>query len=468
MEKEIFPHHNFLLKSPEAITLYHEVAAGLPIIDYHNHLPPALIAQDHQFANLTEVWLKGDHYKWRAMRANGVDENEITGHATDEEKFLAWARTVPYTMRNPLYHWTHLELQRYFGITDLLDENNAAAIYAHCNALLQTKDYSVHNLLRRSKVAVLCTTDDPCDDLAHHKAIAASGFEIKVLPTFRPDAAIAIDNPTAWNTWVNKLGQVTGLATYNFSHFMEALAIRHQYFAEHGCLLSDHGLERMVYAEYSDADIEEYFDTLRSGRPLHAEEAEAFKTAVLYGLALLDHNKGWVAQWHLGALRNTNSRMLQALGADAGVDSIGDFATARKLAQFLNKLDSTNQLSKTILYNLNPAWNEVFASMTGNFQSGGIPGKLQYGSAWWFLDQKDGMEKQLTALSNIGLMSRFVGMLTDSRSFLSFPRHEYFRRILCNMLGTDLAQGELPMEAMPRVRQMVGDISYFNAKSYFF
>jgi glucuronate isomerase len=458
---------DFLLQTETAKQLYHGHAAHQPIIDYHNHLLPQQIAADYQFQSITEIWLKGDHYKWRAMRANGVHENDITGAADDKTKFLQWAATVPYTMRNPLYHWTHLELQRYFGITDLLDETSAEKIYAACNRLLQTKEYSVKNLLRKMNVAALCTTDDPCDSLEHHQQLKKDGFEIKVLPTFRPDAAIAVEDAVKWNEWVNKLSHLTGIAAYNFSGFIDGLKKRHDFFAEKGCKLSDHGMETMYAAEYDDTIIEEYYDRLRSGGKLHQEETNQFKSAVLYQLALLDHDKNWTAQWHIGAIRNNNSSLLQRLGADAGVDSIGDFSTARNMAKFFDKLNSTNQLSKTIIYNLNPADNEVYATMIGNYQDGSIAGKMQYGSGWWFLDQKDGMEKQINALSNMGLLSRFVGMLTDSRSFLSYPRHEYFRRILCNMLGNNVEEGLLPGSQLQRIGKMVEDICYFNAKNYF-
>jgi glucuronate isomerase len=462
-----FIQDHFLLRSATAQRLYDKHAANQPIIDYHNHLSPQLIAEDYQFKNITEIWLKGDHYKWRAMRTNGVREEEITGGADDQTKFRRWAATVPYTMRNPLYHWTHLELKRYFGIDALLNEGNADEIYAACNALLQTKEFSSQNLLRRMKVQVVCTTDDPCDDLRYHLQAKNGEPGFQVLPTFRPDAAIAVENREAWNNWVNKLSSITGLPVYNFSGFVDALKKRHDFFAEAGCRLSDHGLEKMYAATYTDNEIESHYDALRAGEALTEEEAAQFKSAVLYQLALLDHEKGWVAQWHLGAIRNNNSRLLQTLGADAGVDSIGDFSTARELSGFFNRLDSTGQLSKTIIYNLNPADNEVFATMVGNFQDGSVPGKMQWGSGWWFLDQKDGMEKQLNALSNMGLLSRFVGMLTDSRSFLSFPRHEYFRRILCNLLGNDIENGDLPASEEARIGRMAEDICYGNAKAYF-
>jgi glucuronate isomerase len=462
-----FLDNDFLLQTETAKQLYHNHAAHMPIIDYHNHLPSQQIAEDYQFKTITEVWLKGDHYKWRAMRANGVNENDITGNTDDKTKFLRWASTVPYTMRNPLYHWTHLELQRYFGITDLLDETSAEKIYAESNRLLQTKEYSVKNLLHKMNVKTLCTTDDPCDTLEHHQKIKQDGFEIKVLPTFRPDAAIAIENVSKWNEWVNKLSHLTGISTFNFAGLIDALKKRHDFFAEMGCRLSDHGLETMYAADYNDAQIEEYYDQLRRGDDLFEEEANQFKSAVLYQLALLDHEKNWTAQWHIGAIRNNNSALLKLLGADAGVDSIGDFSSARNMNLFFDKLNSTNQLSKTIIYNLNPADNELFAALIGNFQDGSVAGKMQYGSSWWFLDQKDGMEKQINALGNMGLLSRFIGMLTDSRSFLSYPRHEYFRRILCNILGNDVEEGLLPATEIPRIGKMVEDICYNNAKAYF-
>jgi glucuronate isomerase len=462
-----FLDNNFLLQSKTAETLYHQHAAKQPIIDYHNHLPPQLIAEDYQFKNITELWLKGDHYKWRAMRTMAVPENDITGNATDEQKFLQWAKTVPYTMRNPLYHWTHLELQRYFGITDLLNQNNALEIYNHCNNLLQQKEFSAYGLLKKMNVEVLCTTDDSCDDLQYHQQIKQSNLDIKVLPTFRPDAAIAIENSTTWNTWVNKLATVCNTSINAYDSFLNCLTQRHDFFASMGCKLSDHGIETMYAQDYDENDIEIIFLKARCNQPLSNQEIAQFKAAVLYELALLDHKKNWVAQWHIGAIRNNNTVLLNSLGADAGVDSIGDFNTSKSMASFFNKLNITNQLSKTIIYNLNPADNEVYATMIGNFQNENIAGKMQYGSGWWFLDQKDGMTKQINALSNMGLLSQFVGMLTDSRSFLSFPRHEYFRRLLCNILATDIQAGELPIEELNHIGKMVENICYYNAKQYF-
>lgn len=461
-----FLNEHFLLQSATAQALYHEYAKDMPIVDYHNHLIPEQIAADKQFENITQIWLYGDHYKWRAMRAHGVDEKYITGNASDEEKFMKWAETVPYTMRNPLYHWTHLELQRYFGITELLNKDSARRIYEQCNALLQTKEFSVRNLLLKMKVEVVCTTDDPTDSLAYHKAIADSGYAVKVLPTFRPDKAMAVDDELAFVEYVNKLSEVIGKSIETLDDYKAAIRSRHDFFHAMGGRLSDHGLEQIYAEDYAEDEIELIFNRLMSGKLISQREKWQFKSAMLVYFAHLDHEKGWTQQFHLGALRNNNSRLLGALGPDTGFDSIGDFEQARPLSKFLNHLDSTNQLAKTILYNLNPRDNELLATMIGNFQDGTIVGKMQFGSGWWFLDQKDGMEKQINALSNMGLLSHFVGMLTDSRSFLSFPRHEYFRRILCNLIGQDVENGELPAD-MPWLGKLVQDISYHNAANFF-
>ena len=461
-----FLDQDFLLQSPTAQTLYHQYAASMPIIDYHNHLVPQQIADDHQFENITQAWLYGDHYKWRAMRAHGVDEKYITGNASDEEKFMKWAETVPYTMRNPLYHWTHLELQRYFGVTEVLNSASAKRIYDHCAALLKTPEYSVKNLLLKMNVQVLCTTDDPIDDLAYHKQIKASGYAIKVLPTFRPDKAMAVDDVATFNSYVKSLAQVVGYGIQDLSTYKKAIAERHDYFHACGGRLSDHGLEHIYAEDYTEAQIAKIFGQLVSGANVSDHEKWQFKSAMLVYFAHLDHAKGWTQQFHLGALRNNNARLLGSLGPDTGFDSIGDFEQAKPLSKFLNHLDSTNQLAKTILYNLNPGDNELLATMTGNFQDGTIVGKMQFGSGWWFLDQKDGMERQINALSNMGLLSHFVGMLTDSRSFLSFPRHEYFRRILCNLMGQDVENGELPAD-MEWLGKLVKDISYTNASEFF-
>jgi glucuronate isomerase len=461
-----FLDQDFLLQSPTAQTLYHQYAASMPIIDYHNHLVPQQIADDHQFENITQAWLYGDHYKWRAMRAHGVDEKYITGNASDEEKFMKWAETVPYTMRNPLYHWTHLELQRYFGVTEVLNSASAKRIYDHCAALLKTPEYSVKNLLLKMNVQVLCTTDDPIDDLAYHKQIKASGYAIKVLPTFRPDKAMAVDDVATFNSYVKSLAQVVGYGIQDLSTYKKAIAERHDYFHACGGRLSDHGLEHIYAEDYTEAQIAKIFGQLVSGANVSDHEKWQFKSAMLVYFAHLDHAKGWTQQFHLGALRNNNARLLGSLGPDTGFDSIGDFEQAKPLSKFLNHLDSTNQLAKTILYNLNPGDNELLATMTGNFQDGTIVGKMQFGSGWWFLDQKDGMERQINALSNMGLLSHFVGMLTDSRSFLSFPRHEYFRRILCNLMGQDVENGELPAD-IEWLGKLVKDISYTNASEFF-
>ncbi len=461
-----FLNEDFLLQSPTAQTLYHEFAAKQPIIDYHNHLVPEQIAEDKQFDNITQIWLYGDHYKWRAMRAHGVDEKYITGNASDEEKFMKWAETVPYTMRNPLYHWTHLELQRYFGVTELLNKDSAKRIYDHCSALLRTKEYSVRNLLLKMNVKALCTTDDPIDNLSYHKQIAASGFSIKVLPTFRPDKAMGVDDEAVFVAYVNALATASGQTIRTLADYKAAIKSRHDFFHEAGCRLSDHGLEHIYAEEFTKEEIELIFDRLITGKVISKKEKWQFKSAMLVYFAHLDHARGWTQQFHLGAIRNNNARLLGALGPDTGFDSIGDFEQARPLSAFLNHLDSTNQLAKTILYNLNPRDNELLATMTGNFQDGTIVGKMQFGSGWWFLDQKDGMEKQINALSNMGMLSHFVGMLTDSRSFLSFPRHEYFRRILCNLLGQDVENGELPAD-IAWLGKLVEDISYKNASSFF-
>lgn len=457
---------DFLLQTATARRLYHEFAAPMPIIDYHNHLLPDQIAEDKQFDNLTQIWLYGDHYKWRAMRANGVPEHYITGTASDWEKFEKWAETVPHTLRNPLYHWTHLELQRYFGITELLNKDSARRIYDECSAKLRTSEYSVRNLLRHMNVHILCTTDDPADSLEHHRALAASNFEVLVLPAFRADKAMAVDEVPSYNTYLDRLAAVTSLEIKTLTDLYAALRHRHDFFAEHGCRLSDHGLEQIYAADYTKEEAAAIFAKIRSGKPLEPFEILQLKSAMLQFLAELDWEKGWTQQFHLGALRNNNTRMLRELGPDTGWDSIGDFSQAQLLSRFLDRLDNQNKLAKTILYNLNPSDNELLATMIGNFNDGSVAGKMQFGSGWWFLDQKDGMERQLNTLSNMGLLSRFVGMLTDSRSFLSYPRHEYFRRVLCNLLGTDVENGELPHD-IALLGQLVQNICYNNAQEYF-
>lgn len=461
-----FLDENFLLETKTAEKLFHEYAKQMPVIDYHNHLIPEQIANDVNFENITQVWLYGDHYKWRAMRANGIDEYYITGGATDLEKFKKWAETVPYTLRNPLYHWTHLELQRYFDIHEVLSADNAERIYNECTAKLQTPAYSVQNLLRKMKVETLCTTDDPLDSLEFHQKIKNDGVDIKVLPAFRPDKAMNADDVPGLNAYINKLAEITGGEINDLDAYLAALKARHDYFAANGCSVSDHGLEQIYAEDYTLAEVKEIFTKIRSNVALTLVEILKFKSALLFEFALWDHEKGWVQQYHLGALRNNNNRLLSQLGPDTGFDSIGDFSQAKQLSKFLNNLDSQNRLAKTILYNLNPADNELMATMIGNYNDGTVAGKVQWGSGWWFLDQKDGMIKQINALSNMGLLSRFVGMLTDSRSFLSYPRHEYFRRILCNLFGDDVEKGELPNDT-EWIGQVVQDICYNNAKSYF-
>ena len=457
---------DFLLETSVAQALYHDFAANLPIIDYHCHLPPDQIAADSNFENLTQIWLYGDHYKWRAMRANGIPEKYITGDAGDWEKFEKWAETVPYTFRNPLYHWTHLELQRYFEVYDILSPATARKIYDECTEKLQSPEYSVRRLIERMNVESIGTTDDPLDDLASHQKIRSDGFSVKVLPSFRPDKAMNADNVPELYAYILKLGGIDGQQIMNFSQFLNALKGRHDYFAVNGCKVSDHGLEQLYCEDYTDSEIDLLFAKILKQETLSSAEVLKFKSCMLLNLAKWDHEKGWVQQYHLGALRNNNSRLLSALGPDTGFDSMGDFSQARSLSKFLNKLDSTNELAKTILYNLNPSDNEMVAAMAGNFNDGTVAGKIQYGSAWWFLDQKDGITKQINALSSMGLLSRFVGMITDSRSLMSYPRHEYFRRILCNLLGTDVENGELP-DDLEWLGGMVENICYFNAKKYF-
>jgi len=461
-----FLDENFLLQTETAKKLFHDFAAGMPIIDYHCHLPVQQIADDINFENLTQIWLYGDHYKWRAMRTNGIDESYITGNKSDFKKFEKWANTVPYTLRNPLYHWTHLELKRYFDVHELLSPQSAKKIYDECTQKLQTKEYSVKNLLRKMNVQVVCTTDDPTDSLEHHQKIKDDGFEIKVLPAFRPDKAMNVDDVGEFNLYINKLERASGLRVTSYQSYLDALKQRHDFFATMGCSVSDHGMEYIYADDYTDEEIIAIFNKIRNGRELTSAERTKFKSAMLYVFAIWDYEKNWVQQFHLGALRNNNVRLLESCGPDTGWDSTGDFKQARTLAKFLGRLDSTNQLAKTILYNLNPADNELMVTMTGNFNDGSIPGKIQFGSAWWFLDQKDGMTKQMNALSNMSLISRFVGMITDSRSFLSYPRHEYFRRLLCNLFGDEIENGELP-DDIEWTGKIIRDISYYNAKAYF-
>jgi len=461
-----FIHDNFLLQTSVAQELYHQHAAIMPIFDYHCHIPPQDIATDRQYLNMTQIWLYGDHYKWRAMRTNGINEKFCAGNASDWEKFEKWAETVPQTIRNPLYHWTHLELKRFFGIDKLLSPATAREIWEECNTKLNTPDFSVRNIIRKANVHTICTTDDPVDSLEHHASIKKSGFEVFVLPAWRPDKAMMVDDPGFFNGYLNQLAQVSETEISSFDQLMLALDTRHQFFHDNGCRLSDHGLETAYAEDYTLDEIRSIFLKIRTGAQLSQVEILKFKSAMLYEFGIMDHNRGWTQQFHLGALRNNNSRLFRMIGPDTGFDSIGDFEIARPLSKLLDRLDRSNQLAKTVLYNLNPRDNELIGTMTGNFQDGSVPGKIQFGSGWWFLDQKDGMEKQIQALSNLGLLSRFVGMLTDSRSFLSYTRHEYFRRILCNILGNDVVKGEIP-EDMALLGQMVENISFNNAYQYF-
>jgi len=462
----IYITENFLLQSEAAIRLYHEYAEAMPILDYHCHLSPKDIAEDRRFSNITQIWLAGDHYKWRAMRAAGVSEEYITGNASDWEKFQAWAEVVPKTLRNPLYHWTHLELRRPFGITNrLLSPDTAKSIWNECNAKLQTPEFTARGIMRQMNVELVCTTDDPIDSLEYHQQIAADkSFDIKVLPTFRPDKATPGLAVQEYNDYLGKLGAVAGMEIKTLDHLLEALDKRHAYFHENGSRLSDHGFENFLYR--SDTGAVEDFQKQREGEQLHRRNGIHISHVILYHIAKQDADKNWAMQLHIGAIRNNNKRMFEKLGADAGFDSIADGNFAQNLSFFFGDLDYEGKLPKTIVYNLNPSWNDIIVTMLGNFQDGKTPGKMQFGSGWWFLDQKKGMEDQLNALSNHGLLSQFVGMLTDSRSFLSYTRHEYFRRILCNLLGQEMTDGLLPND-FEMIGKMVQDICYYNAKNYF-
>ncbi|GAA4424436.1 glucuronate isomerase [Pontibacter saemangeumensis] len=458
---------DFLLQTETAKQLYHSYAKDLPIVDYHCHLSPQAIAENKPFANMTAIWLAGDHYKWRALRTLGIDEKYITGDATDEEKFMTWATALPYTMRNPLYHWAQMELKDPFGVTELLTEANGKAIYDQCNQLLHNPAFTPQGLLEHFKVEMVGTTDDPVDNLAYHQQIAASDFKVKVLPSFRPDKVLNLAGGEAFRGYVQQLSDASGVAINSIETLLEALRQRVDFFHANGCRVSDHGLSFMPYSDKQSGRLEEVFASVLAGNDEEAGIYEQeFATMVLRELCSMYHQHGWVQQFHLGALRNNNTRMLQTNGPDTGYDSIGDFPQTASMSAFFNALEAEGQLTKTILYNLNPADNAAFAAMTGNFQGGGMKGKIQFGSAWWFLDQLDGMKDQMNALSNIGLISCFVGMLTDSRSFLSYSRHEYFRRLLCNMFGDDVEQGLLPAD-IPWIGKMVQDICYYNAKNYF-
>lgn len=461
-----FIHDDFLLQTETAKRLYHDFAEKMPIIDYHCHLSPQEIAEDQRWETITQIWLGGDHYKWRAMRTNGVSEDYCTGDAGDWEKFEKFVETLEASYRNPLYHWSHLELSRYFGIKEVLTLENAREVYDKCNALLATPEFSARGLIRKSGVKVICTTDDPVDDLCWHRQIREDGFETIVLPAWRPDKAMAVENLKTFGAYLQQLAVVSDSEISDFTSFMQILKSRHDFFHAEGCRLSDHGLDRFYASDYTVEEIEKIFGQILRAEDLHEEQINQFKSCMLVEFGKMDHARGWVQQFHVGALRNNNSRLFEAVGPDTGFDSIGDERLGTNLSRFLDRLDETDQLSPTILYNLNPRDNHVMATMIGNFQDGSRPGKMQHGSGWWFLDQKHGMEQQIEILSQLGLLSRFVGMLTDSRSFLSYTRHEYFRRILCNILGKDVEQGLLPDDTK-RLGAMVEDICFNNAARYF-
>ena len=456
---------DFLLQTSTARALYHEHAEGQPILDYHCHLPPADVARNRRFANLFEIWLEGDHYKWRAMRANGVPERFCTGDADPYEKFLAWAATVPKCLRNPLYHWTHLELRRYFDIDVLLDEQSAPAIWKAANERLRSEELTAHGILGKFDVRAVCTTDDPADPLDHHLAIAASGLPTKVYPTFRPDRALQVDDPATFNAWVNRLGTAAQVSIAEFADFLRALEKRHQDFHDAGGRLSDHGLPHCYAVPCTDFEAAAIFHRARSGQAASPAEHQQFASNLMLFFGRLDAQKGWTKQLHLGAQRNVNTRMLATLGRDTGYDSIGDYGQVEGLAWYLDQLEQQGLLPKTILYNNNPVDNYTMATMIGNFQDGSLAGRMQFGSGWWYLDQKEGIEWQINALSNVGLLAHFVGMLTDSRSFMSYPRHEYFRRVLCNMLGAEMERGELP-DDRAMIGRMIEDICFGNARRY--
>jgi glucuronate isomerase len=460
-----FIHEDFLLATKTARKLYHTYAEPEPIFDYHCHLSPRDIAENRRFHNLFEIWLEGDHYKWRAMRSNGVAERCCTGQAAPQEKFQAWAATVPHTLRNPLYHWTHIELKRYFGISQLLDESTADKIWQTANEQLAGPDLTTQGILKKFQVKVVCTTDDPADDLAWHRAFAATGHPTRMLPAFRPDKALTVHQPEGFNAWVAQLAKAANVDINNFAAFQSALKQRHNFFHSQGCRLSDHGLNHAFADFCPESAAAGIFDRARQGRAASPAEHAQFAAYLMLFFGHMDARAGWTKQLHLGALRGNNTRLLKQLGPDTGFDSIGDFPQTQALAAYLDKLDSENALPKTVLYNLNPADNYAFATMIGNFQDGTIPGKIQLGSGWWFLDQKEGMEWQMNALSNLGLLSRFIGMITDSRSFMSYPRHEYFRRTLCNLLGRDVENGGLPNDEK-LLGPMIRNICYANAKNY--
>lgn len=456
---------NFLLSNKTAEKLYHKYSENQPVIDFHCHLSPAMIAEDRHFENLSQAWLEGDHYKWRAMRSNGISEKYCTGNANDQEKFLKWAETVPATVGNPLYHWTHLELKRYFNLNELLSPATANEIYEKASSMLTTAGYSCRSLIKRMNVEIICTTDDPTDQLEHHMRLKKT-FDVTVLPTFRPDNALKTDDPEKFRKYVQRLGHSSGSGIKTYYNLIEALHRRHSHFHEMGCRLSDHGLDRFYYADCTPSEVNSAFRKLMKGHILSEEETEKFRSALMIELCKMNHEKGWTQQFHVGALRNTNSRKFRQMGPDTGWDSIGVPQDAQKMSKFLNTLDNTDQLARTILYNINPSDNEMMITMAGNFNDGSYPMKIQYGAAWWFLDQINGMEKHLRDITSLGLLRRFVGMVTDSRSFLSYPRHEYFRRIVCNFIGEQVERGLIP-DSEELLKPLIEGVSYLNAKSYF-
>lgn len=467
MTDKPFIHENFLLQSETAQHLFHDHAKKLPIIDYHCHLNPQEVASDHKFRSITELWLGGDHYKWRALRTNGVAEKFITGDASDWDKFQKWAETMPYCMRNPLYHWTHLELKTCFGIDKVLNPQTAKEIYDECNEKLASPEFSARNLMLHYNVEAVCTTDDPVDSLEYHKQIRESGFKVKVLPTWRPDMAMTVENPAAYRDYIDKLAKVSGVSINCFDDIVKALLVRHKYFEEQGCRLSDHGMEEFYADDFTAKELDEIFSKVYGGTALSDAEIRKFKSAMMLEFGKMDADTGWTQQFHYGVIRNQNTKMFKLIGKDTGFDSMAQVMTAKAMNRYLDRLNSMDKLTKTIIYNLNPSDFEMVGTTIGNFQDGSVPGKIQLGAGWWFLDQKNGMEQQMQVLSMLGLLSRFVGMLTDSRSFVSYARHEYFRRILCNLIGNDVVNGEIPASEMPRIEQMIEDISYYNAKKFF-
>ncbi len=467
MTNKPFIHENFLLQSETAQHLFHDHAKKLPIIDYHCHLNPQEVASDHKFRSITELWLGGDHYKWRALRTNGVAEKFITGDASDWDKFQKWAETMPYCMRNPLYHWTHLELKTCFGIDKVLNPQTAREIYDECNEKLASPEFSARNLMLHYNVEAVCTTDDPVDSLEYHKQIRESGFKVKVLPTWRPDMAMTVENPAAYREYIDKLAKVSGVSINCFDDIVKALLVRHKYFEEQGCRLSDHGMEEFYADDFTASELDAIFAKVYGGTALTDQEIRKFKSAMMLEFGKMDADTGWTQQFHYGVIRNQNTKMFNLIGKDTGFDSMAQVMTAKSMNRYLDRLNSMDKLTKTIIYNLNPSDFEMVGTTIGNFQDGSVPGKIQLGAGWWFLDQKNGMEQQMQVLSMLGLLSRFVGMLTDSRSFVSYARHEYFRRILCNLIGNDVENGEIPSSEMQRVEQMVEDIAYFNAKTFF-